>query len=56
LTDAKVPRSERDRIPIVADSRGILWIAGQTQAERAKETLHTTRRLFLSARNTELTK
>lgn len=56
LTDAKVPRSERDRIPIVADSRGILWIAGQTQAEWAKETPHTTRRLFLSTRNTELTK
>lgn len=51
LTDAKVPRIQRERVPIVADSRSILWIAGHTQAERAKETPHTTRRLFLSARN-----
>ena len=49
FTDAKVPRSERHRIPIVADDRGILWIAGHTVAERAKVTPVTTRILFLSA-------
>lgn len=53
LADAKVPRSSRERVSIVADSRGILWIAGHSLAERAKETPRTTRRLFLSARNTE---
>ncbi len=53
LTDAKVPRIDRDRVPIIADSRGILWIAGHTQAERAKEISATTRWLFLSAQDTE---
>lgn len=56
LTDAKVPRAQRERVPLVGDSRGILWIAGYTQAERAKETSATTRRLFLSATNGRLGK
>ncbi len=51
LTDAKVPHSERDFVPLVADAQGIVWIAGHTLSERAKETPRTTRRLFLSARN-----
>jgi tRNA(Ile)-lysidine synthase len=49
FTDAKVPRLERHRIPIVADSAGILWVVGHAVAERAKVTPGTTRRLFLSA-------
>jgi len=53
LTDAKVPRSERDFVPLVADAQGIVWIAGHTLSERAKETPRTTRRLFLSAKNTD---
>ena len=48
FTDAKVPRAQRERVPLVADSRGLLWIAGCTQSERAKETPRTARRLFLS--------
>lgn len=47
--DAKLPRSERDRVPLVADAQGILWVAGQTLAERAKVTPATTRVLYLSA-------
>jgi tRNA(Ile)-lysidine synthase len=50
FSDAKAPRSERYRIPIVADSHGIVWVAGYTLAERAKVTPGTTQRLFLSAR------
>ena len=49
FADAKVPRSQRHRIPIVADSRGIVWIAGHTLAERVKVTPQTTGRLFISA-------
>jgi len=49
FTDAKVPRSERDRIPIVADRRGIVWIAGLTLAERVKVTAETAQVLYLSA-------
>ena len=49
FTDAKVPRPERDRIPMIADAHGIVWVAGHAQAERAKVTDGTTRILFLSA-------
>ncbi len=49
FTDAKVPRSERQHIPIVADASGILWVVGYSIAERAKVTASTARRLFLSA-------
>jgi len=49
FTDAKVPRSDRDRIPIVADRRGIVWIAGLTLAERVKVTAETAQVLYLSA-------
>ena len=52
FADAKVPRSERHRIPIVADAQGILWVAGYAQSERAKEAPSTVRRLFLSLHQT----
>ena len=48
FTDAKVPRSERARVPIVADAQGIVWIAGHTLAERVKVTDKTARVLYLS--------
>jgi tRNA(Ile)-lysidine synthase len=35
FVDRKVPRAERDRVPIVADSEGIVWIVGHALAERA---------------------
>lgn len=34
LTDAKVPAANRDAVPIVADSRGILWVVGHAADER----------------------
>ncbi len=52
FTDAKVPKAERHRIPIVTDDAGILWIVGHDIAERAKVTPATTRRLFLTATRT----
>lgn len=36
LIDNKIPRSEREKIPILADSRSILWIVGNRRSERAK--------------------
>jgi tRNA(Ile)-lysidine synthase len=36
LTDHKVPVSERDGVPIIADAEGILWIAGHVLSERAR--------------------
>lgn len=49
FTDAKVPRAERFRIPIVADNAGILWIVGHAVAERAKVTPATRHYLSLTA-------
>jgi tRNA(Ile)-lysidine synthase len=34
LVDAKVPEDERDDVPIVCDSQGIVWVAGHRLAER----------------------
>jgi tRNA(Ile)-lysidine synthase len=34
LVDAKVPRSERDRVPIVEGPSGIVWVAGVRADER----------------------
>ncbi len=53
FADAKVPRPERGRVPIVADRHGIVWIAGHAQSERAKTTDATRRMLFLSAHSPE---
>lgn len=36
FVDAKVPRVERDRVPIVCDRAGIVWVVGQRIAERAR--------------------
>ncbi|MGI4789710.1 MAG: tRNA lysidine(34) synthetase TilS [Janthinobacterium lividum] len=49
FTDAKFPRSEREHVPIIADARGIVWVAGYTLSERAKVTPNTTKVLYLSA-------
>ena len=35
FTDAKVPRKERDRIPLLVCDRGIAWVAGHRVAEWA---------------------
>ncbi|BBB91256.1 MAG TPA: tRNA lysidine(34) synthetase TilS [Methylomusa anaerophila] len=45
--DVKVPQTERDTVPLVCDSQGILWIAGYRQSETAKVTGQTTKFLKL---------
>ncbi len=47
LVDRKVPQAERDRIPLVRDRSGIIWIPGLSIAERARITPKTTRILHL---------
>lgn len=47
FSDAKVPRSERNRVPIVLDANGLLWVAGHCVSERAKVTPETRRVLYL---------
>ncbi|MEN6413365.1 MAG: tRNA lysidine(34) synthetase TilS [Veillonellales bacterium] len=42
LIDAKVPRKIRDRVPIICDGRGILWLGGYRQDERGKISDQTT--------------
>jgi tRNA(Ile)-lysidine synthetase-like protein len=41
LVDEKVPRGDRDTIPLVCDSSGILVVCGQTLAHRARVTPQT---------------
>jgi len=41
LVDAKVPREERDSVPIIADDAGIVWIVGCCIADRARVTAKT---------------
>ncbi len=50
LVDAKVPRDERDRIPIVADARGIVWVVGLRLDRRAAAAPKTSRPLALTVR------
>ena len=49
FTDAKVPRAERHRVPIIADAQGIVWVVGHCLADRVKITQGTRRRLYLTA-------
>ena len=55
LIDRKVPRAERDRIPIMADGNGILWVVGHAVSERARITPQTRTTLIIrrEAANTE---
>ena len=40
LVDRKVPRAQRDRVPLVVDADDrILWVAGHVVAEEARVTL-----------------
>jgi tRNA(Ile)-lysidine synthase len=36
LIELKVPHEQRDRLPVLADSKGILWVAGLKRSGRAK--------------------
>jgi tRNA(Ile)-lysidine synthase len=39
--DQKIPREDRPRIPVLADSRGIVWLIGQRIDDRVKVTSET---------------
>ncbi len=47
LVDRKVPRAERDRLPLIRDRSGIVWIPGVSIAEWARVTPRTRRVLHL---------
>jgi tRNA(Ile)-lysidine synthase len=49
FVDARVPREERDAIPLLVSRRGVAWVAGQRPAEWAKVTPATRRVLRLRA-------
>lgn len=49
LVDAKIPRSERDRVPLVLDQGGILWAVGCCLSERAKRDTDSARVLEIVA-------
>jgi mannose-6-phosphate isomerase-like protein (cupin superfamily) len=36
LIDAKVPQYRRDEVPVFTDGRGVIWLGGVRQAERAR--------------------
>lgn len=52
--DAKVPRPERDGIPVVCDARGIIWVAGCPPAHRCRVTAATEKLLLLRTRGSGL--
>lgn len=45
--DQKIPRNQRDMIPLICDRRGILWVAGYRRGEGAKVTVDTSRVLLI---------
>jgi tRNA(Ile)-lysidine synthase len=47
FVDARVPRRERDSVPVVCDEVGIVWVAGYRVAERVKVTKSTRRVLWI---------
>jgi len=41
LIDLKIPRDRRDRLPVLADREGVLWVAGVRRSDRARITRRT---------------
>ncbi|MDA1173110.1 MAG: tRNA lysidine(34) synthetase TilS [Chloroflexi bacterium] len=50
LVNAKVPRSQRDNVPLVIAGERIAWVAGVRIADWAKVTLDTTRSVVIEVR------
>jgi tRNA(Ile)-lysidine synthase len=50
FVDAKVPREDREGVPVIADERGIVWVAGHCIDERVAMTAKTRRVIQLRAR------
>ncbi len=51
FVDEKVPLEERDKIPIVEDREGILWVVGYRRSNRARITVSTKKKLVLEVRD-----
>jgi tRNA(Ile)-lysidine synthase len=49
FVDKKIPREERERIPIICDEEGIIWVVGVAISERVKVGEGTRRVLYLRA-------
>jgi tRNA(Ile)-lysidine synthase len=54
LVNAKVPRSQRDSVPLLIAGTRIAWVAGVRLAEWAKVTPTTSRSLVIEARRASL--
>ncbi|NUQ35241.1 MAG: tRNA lysidine(34) synthetase TilS [Planctomycetaceae bacterium] len=50
LTDLKVEQAVRDRVPLLCDAKGIVWVVGHGISERVRVTSGTRQMLRLSAR------
>jgi len=50
LIDGKVPRLLRDKVPLVVDEEGVLWVVGVCLSERARVGEETERVLRITAR------
>ena len=48
LIDAKVPRQERERVPVLMSGTEIIWVVGYRTSEPSKIRTGTRRRLYLS--------
>ena len=55
LIDAKVPRHERDNVPLLVCGDVILWVVGHTTSEPFKIEPHTQHYLYLSYANSDET-
>lgn len=53
FVDEKIPREERDEIPLLCDREGILWVVGHRLSERARVTRNTRRTLSVRAKRLE---
>ncbi len=47
LTDRKVPRALRRRLPVVCDAEKIVWVAGHCLSEAVKVTADTSEAIWL---------
>jgi tRNA(Ile)-lysidine synthase len=43
FVDAKIPRIQRDAIPLMVSTKGIIWVVGHRIAEWCKVTEHSKR-------------
>jgi tRNA(Ile)-lysidine synthase len=54
LEDRKVPREERDRVPVIVDARGrVVWVAGVALAEECRVTAPEAGEVILNLRAKE---